>query len=236
MIETYRGLLKVYFGDRHNKVGMDDIEQARYCDAFKTIVDEMSLDKLMVLTQEHGIQGFVVDKNVKEDVSLFQHQGDFLVTNLKNCGLAVLTADCLPVILFDPVKLAVGIVHAGWRGSSQGVVSETLKTMQKQYNSLLPDIEVLFGASAGNCCYEVGSDFIQNFSDYKYADKAFIKRNNKLYFDNKRFVDMQLVELGIDIDKIYNKRRMCTICCSDQCSYRRDKQNAGRQATVVSLI
>lgn len=236
MIETYRDSLNIYFGNKHNKVDKDDIEQSRYCSAFQTIVKDMSLQKFIVLKQEHGIQGLSIDEMFDEDVSLFQYQGDFLVTNLKHCGLAVLSADCLPVIFYDKVKQVIGIAHAGWRGSSKGVVLKVIKTMEEQYNSELQDIEVFLGASAGSCCYEVSSDFLQHFLQYKYADKAFIKRNNKLYFDNKRFIDMQLVEFGIEQDNIYNKRRMCTICCSDQCSFRRDRDKAGRQATVVSLI
>ena len=237
MIQRYRDLLQIYFGDRHNEISMEDIEQARYCAAFKKIMKDLSLDKLIVLNQQHTDAGVQVTDNLFDgDVNLFSHQGDFLVTDMKNCGLVVLTADCLPVVIYDSVNHVAGIAHAGWRGSVQGVVLRAIELMQNQYGSSLESLKVFFGASAKNCCYEVGEEFLDHFVKYEYADKAFIKRNNKLYFDNKQFVDMQLVKLGLLQDNIYNKRPMCTICCNDQISFRREKHTAGRQATVVALL
>lgn len=215
---------------------MQDIKRAAFSSALQHIVEKMSLKKLVVLQQVHGINGlFVRQSTVKESYSLFEQQGDFLITDLKHCGLVVLTADCVAVILYDQLQQRVGIVHAGWRGAVQGVVLQALKEMLQE-GSLVQNIEVLFAASAGSCCYEVGTEFLNHFVSYEYASKAFIKRNNTLYFDNKLFIELQLKKFGILTGNIYNKYTQCTICHAQYCSFRRERDLAGRQATVVSLL
>lgn len=237
MIETYRDCLQIVFGDKKNQLNLQDIKQARYVNTFQKVVAEMSLDNIVVLRQEHTTKGFCVDEQfLQKKQSLYEHEGDFLITDKKHCGLVVLTADCLPVILYDAKKNVVGIVHAGWKGACEGIIFSALKAMRDRYQSQTDDIEVLYGASAQNCCYEVQEDFFKNFASYEYAQKAFVKRGNKLYFDNKQFVTLQLLTIGIKLKNIYDRHAICTICSLEHCSFRREKDKAGRQVTVVSLL
>jgi len=148
----------------------------------------------------------------------------------------VLTADCLPIVLYDKKQSVVGVVHSGWRGSVQGVVICALQAMLQKYQSNMNDIEIFFGAAANTCCYEVQQDFCEQFSCYSYAKNSFIKRDNKLYFDNKRFIIDQLLDFGIQYEMIKDNKPNCTICCEQYCSFRRDKDRAGRQMTIVALL
>lgn len=228
----------VFWGDKRQALSLQDIKQAVYSLELQHVLSCFSGKNMIILDQRHSSIGYSVDKTFfsENSISLYEHAGDFLVTDLKRCVLVVLTADCVPLVLFDKKKEVVGIVHAGWRGSLQGVVLCALQTMQQKHQSDLIDIEVSFGAGAKSCCYEVNIEFYKNFEVYEYAQKAFVKRNNKLYFDNKHFLWLQLQTIGIKRENIYDKQAMCTICSLDHCSFRREKENAGRQMTVVSLM
>lgn len=237
MIERYRDRLQIFFGDKQHQITIQDIKEARYAETLQHVVQQMSLDSIVVLSQQHIAEGFCVDDQfLQTKQSLYEHEGDFLITDKKHCGLVVLTADCLPIVLYDPKKNVIGIVHAGWKGACRGIVFSALKTMQERYLSQMHDIEVLYGANAQNCCYEVQEDFLKAFVSYEYAQKAFVKRDNKLYFDNKQFVTLQLLTIGIKLKNIYDRHAMCTVCSLQHCSFRREKDKAGRQVTVVSLL
>lgn len=237
MVETYRDSLQIIFGDKQHGLSMEDIKEARYAQNLQKSFAEMSLDSIVVLNQQHTTKGFCVDEQFSQKKqSLYEYEGDFLITDKKHCGLVVLTADCLPVILYDTKKKVVGLVHAGWKGSCGGIIFSALKVMQERYQSHMDDVDVLYGASAQNCCYEVQEDFFKNFTSHEYAQKAFVKRDNKLYFDNKQFVTLQLLTIGIKLKNIYDRHAICTICSLQHCSFRREKDKAGRQVTVVSLL
>lgn len=110
MIETYRSSLAMFFGDKRYKIDMEDVKRARYVSTFEHVITAMSLQNLVVLDQQHTAQGLSVDAAVlSKKHSLYEHIGDYLITNLKKCGLVILTADCLPIILYDPLKHVVGI-------------------------------------------------------------------------------------------------------------------------------
>lgn len=111
-----------------------------------------------------------------------------------------------------------------------------LRDMQARYQTDISKVQVFYGANAQTCCYEVGSEFPIHFNSYDYVQKTFIKRDNALYFDNKLFITLQLQKFGIKTENIYNKHTRCTICHQGYCSVRREKELAGRQATVVALI
>lgn len=228
----------IFWGDKQHELSLQDIKQARYSLGLQQVFTDLSLETIIVLDQQHGVQGYGVDQAffLQSKMSLYQHVGDYLLTDLKRCGLVVLTADCLPIVLWDKKKSVVGVAHSGWRGSVQGVVIKALLDMQERYQSDINDIEILFGAAAKGCCYEVQKDFYEQFQPYSYAKNSFIKRDNKLYFDNKRFVIDQLLDFGIQYEMILDKQPDCTICCKRYSSFRRDKEHAGRQMTIVALL
>lgn len=237
MIQTYSGSLAIYFGNKEKQIDMKDIKRAAYVKVFQDLTQEMKLDQLVILDQQHTSIGFHIDDSlVKNQSSLYEYAGDFLITSKKRCGLIVLTADCLPVVMHDTQNDVVGIAHAGWKGSSLGIVEKMFSSMQKIYNSSVDAINVYYGNNAQTCCYEVGFEFLEYFASYEYGSKAFIKRNNTLYFDNKKFTTLQLQKVGIPTQNIYNTYKRCTICCLDYCSARREKEQAGRQVTVAALV
>ena len=101
-------------------------------------------------------------------------EGDGLVTNLPGVMLGVGTADCVPVLVVDVEKRAVGAFHAGWRGTAVGIVGEGIEAMQREYGSRPQDLRAAVGPSIGACCYAVGEEVRSEFRErFGYADELF---------------------------------------------------------------
>jgi len=100
------------------------------------------------------------------------HSGDGLITNMPGVLIAVKVADCTPVIAVDTVKRAVGVFHAGWRGTVQRIVEKGIGEMRRHYGSDPKNIKVAIGPNIGVCCYQVGDEVIEKFrSQFAYADE-----------------------------------------------------------------
>lgn len=100
--------------------------------------------------------------------------GDGLVTDVPGVLLAVKTADCLPVIIVDPVQKAVGVFHAGWRGTVQRIVEKGVGEMRRHFGSQVVDLLAAIGPGIGKCCYQVGQEVIDKFdSQFAYSRELF---------------------------------------------------------------
>lgn len=85
-------------------------------------------------------------------------KADAIITRQRGVALALSVADCVPLLLYDPVTQAIGIAHAGWRGTARGIAAITVAAMQEQFNCQPTDILAGIGPSIGPCCYEVNED------------------------------------------------------------------------------
>jgi polyphenol oxidase len=100
--------------------------------------------------------------------------GDGLITDLPGILISVKTADCLPVIVVDRKRKAVGIFHAGWRGTVQRIVEKGIGEMRKQFGSKPSDMLAVIGPGIAKCCYQVGDDVIDQFdSQFAYSGELF---------------------------------------------------------------
>jgi YfiH family protein len=100
--------------------------------------------------------------------------GDGMVTDVPRMVLAIQTADCFPVILVDPKKRAVGVFHAGWRGTVKRIVEKGVGVMRLQFGSRARDLEAAIGPGVHNCCYTVGEEVRDQFaSQFAYGDRLF---------------------------------------------------------------
>ena len=151
--------------------------------------------------------------------------GDALIDNTPGRLIAVKTADCIPILVVDPRQRAVAAVHAGWRGTAQGIAAHAIQDMQKRFSSRPDDLLVAIGPGIGQCCYEVGPEVARQFSEF--ADS---NRHVDLLSANRR----QVEDCGVPHDQIYTAD-LCTMCGSDFHSFRRDKQQAGRMLSVVGI-
>ncbi|MCX6143139.1 MAG: peptidoglycan editing factor PgeF [Ignavibacteriales bacterium] len=156
---------------------------------------------------------------------------DGLVTQTNDLPLIVSIADCLPVTIYDVAKAVLGLVHAGWRGTAQGIVAETVDLMVKQCGSSAGEMITYLGPSAGVCCYEVGREVAELFS----LDQV-EQRDDRLYLNLKKANCDQLLGAGVREENI-EISPFCTICTPQLFhSHRRDRNKSGRMMATVSLV
>ena len=186
---------------------------------------ECSFDVLHVFwrKQIHGD-----DVLVARDSSKGCPDVDAYITNQKNLPLAIRTADCVPVFLFDSIKCAIGLVHAGWKGTYKEITYKTVMRMKEAFGSKAEDIQAVLGPSIQPCCYEVGTEFRQYFPD------EIVERSGKLYVDVAMNNYKQLLKFGIKKENILSTG-ICTCCNPKYFSFRRDADKAGRMISLMVL-
>ena len=111
-------------------------------------------------------------------------KSDAIVTKIKGIALGVVTADCVPIILFDTHNQIIGCIHAGWKGASSGIIENTIKTFKKLNSK--NKIFAAVGPCIGNQSYEVDMDFYEDF-----LSKS---KKNSIYFKNKYQKNYSILE------------------------------------------
>lgn len=153
---------------------------------------------------------------------------DGTITNLKNVLLTTVHADCLAVFCYDPVKEAIGLCHAGWRGTCAGIAMEMVEKMEEEYGCVPEDLQIYIGPGISQCCFEAGMEVAEAFAENWTFAEDYITRtpedmvNGKCHIDIKGINQEQLELMGIPTDQIRVSEH-CT-CCEPQlfCSYRRE--------------
>lgn len=174
----------------------------------------------------------VSDGTVKED------DGDGLTTNTLNQLIAVSTADCVPILLFDPVKKAAAALHAGWRGSILNISGKGVRNLVLNYGSDPKDVVAGIGPSIGPCCFEVGLDVVSAAEEKtSYGERVLQKKGNgKWRLDLVKLNSLQLMDAGIPPDQI-QAAGLCTACLPNLfTSFRRDKKIVGSMMSGIMLL
>ncbi len=164
-------------------------------------------------------------------------EGDALLTNLPGIPLFVQTADCLPVLLADPVKKVVGVVHAGWKGAFLGIAAKTVAKMVSHYGCAPEDVRAAFGPCIGACCFEVESSLRETLrATEPWADEVFRGGfRGKLHLDLEELNFRQLVAAGLREENVV-RPGICTIENLDLFySHRAERGTTGRFASVIAL-
>ncbi len=187
--------------------------------------------------------------------------GDGLLTATPGLLLAIQTADCFPVILVDGKRQAIGVFHAGWRGTAKRIVEKGVGEMVRCFGSRPRDLRAAIGPGIQSCCFEVGEEVRANFeSQFGYAAELFheVKESDpvrekypllfltarapghgelpaKLFLDLAEANRRQLLAAGL-LAKNIEVSKLCTKCNNDLLfSYRAEKGKTGRQMAVVGI-
>jgi hypothetical protein len=187
--------------------------------------------------------------------------GDGLVTQMPGLMLAVQTADCLPIILADARNKAVGVFHAGWRGTLKRIVEKGVGEMRRWFGTMPKDIRAAIGPGVHNCCYQVGEEVRSKFeSQFAYAAELFreVKESDEVHekypllfltarapghseLPTQIFLDLveanrrQLLDAGITARNIALSP-LCTSCRVDLLfSYRAEKGKTGRMMGAAGI-
>ncbi|HEY3171187.1 MAG TPA: peptidoglycan editing factor PgeF [Thermoanaerobaculia bacterium] len=197
----------------------------------RRFADSLGYPELPIVraTQVHGARVVTVEEKSAPGEIVDAGACDALVTRLPGVGLAIQTADCVPVLLTAPG--AVGAAHAGWRGSVGNVAGAAGQALL----SLSPNraaARAWLGPSIGPCCYEVGEEVAGRFPS-RFARAS---GGRRFFLDLAGVVRSQLEQAGIPPENV-SACSSCTMCGGDRfASYRRDREKAGRMIALVARL
>lgn len=205
-----------------------DLVAARY---------ELPLERWVLAQQVHGAA-------IKEAGPLDAARGardhwsalprtDAMLTLDRRTVLGVLTADCVPLVLVEPLTPAVAVVHAGWRGVLSGVALKAALRLASRTRRPVGDILAFAGPHIGPCCFEVGAEVARLFED-SIAGSCVARTGQTYTIDLHAALRSQLVDGGLDPRNISDSSS-CTACSPGYFSFRRDN-GCGRQAALVSIL
>ena len=188
---------------------------------------------LILMYQTHSNKVLeITKKNFKKGIA-----SDAMVTKINKIALGVVTADCVPILIYDHKKKIVGCIHAGWKGALSGIIKNTIMKIRK----LAPtnDIYASVGPCIGKKSYEVDIKFFKKFVKKSQKNKKYFsnKNKNKKLFNLRKFVADKLLELKVKIDHVNRDTFKET---NNFFSFRRTtilkQKDYGRCISVIKLI
>lgn len=158
---------------------------------------------------------------------------DGLITDCPGVGLVVFTADCTPVLLYDPVTGAVGAAHAGWRGTAAGTAAKTVEAMVDAYGCRRENIRGAIGPNIGPCCFETDRDVPDAMcAALGDAAQAHIHRVDDKYYVNLKALNALWLRRAGVVDLEISAH--CTACQPDRYwSHRRMGASRGSQGAII---
>lgn len=172
------------------------------------------------------------------DAANTEEKADAVTSDLHNILAGVKTADCVPVLIGDPLSKAFAAVHAGWRGTVQSIVAKTIERMSKEFGSHPADLICAIGPAASCRSYEIGQDVIDEFhAKFPESEKYFTPtRAGHALIDLHLANRDQLIERGVQPGNIFTAP-FCTITHTDLFfSYRIEKKRFGKTGRLLSVI
>ena len=165
------------------------------------------------------------------------YTADALITDEKDLPLAVFSADCGMILLYDPVRLAIGAIHAGWRGCAGGIVEKTVRELERAYGSRPEDLLAAVGPCIGPCCFETDGDVPAAMTAALGGDAApyLERRGAKWHVDLAGLNRQWLLRAGVSAEHI-DMCGLCTACRPDLFwSHRKMGEARGVQCAMISL-
>jgi len=162
-------------------------------------------------------------------------KADAILTNNPDITLFMRFADCVPILIYDPVKQVCGIIHAGWQGTVKQIVTQTIKIIQEKYQVRPADLIAGIGPSIGKCHYQVGKEVVEAVSSsfQEKAGELIETRNGHTYFDLWKANEILLKASGVENIQIVGE---CTACHTEEWfSHRAEQGNTGRFAAALFL-
>ena len=202
-----------------------------------TISKKIGVDKnnLFTMNQTHSNKVVIINeanKNIK------RINADALITSIENIAISVLTADCVPILIYEKKHNTIGCIHAGWKGALSGIIENT-------FNQLIQINEdnifyVVVGPCIGLKNYEVGKEFYEDFIRENKMNKIFFisKNNGKFFFDLRKYVNSKITKFdvkyleNIDLDTFEEKEKFFSF----RRSIKLEEKDYGRCISTIGLI
>lgn len=162
-----------------------------------------------------------------------EREGDALISGETGIAIGIRTADCVPLLLLDTERRAVGAVHAGWRGTAARIVARAVERLSAEFGSEPQNIYAALGPCIRACCYEVGEAVAAQFESAGVVDRG---PNGKHRVDLAEANRRQLESAGLLSAHIFDAG-LCTACLGEQFfSYRREPENPGRMLAAICRV
>ena len=193
-------------------------------------------NSLFSVNQIHSDKVFILDDVNFTPGEAMKVSADAVLTHIPGKPIGVFTADCLPILIYDPRLRVIGAIHAGRKGSEQSILLKVVREMNRVYGSSSEELIVGFGPAIGGCCYEVGEECVLPFKNMFPDDKSWLRpgRSNKYFLDLIAVNKMEGVRAGLREDNIISMDH-CTCCSTAKMfSYRREGKT-GRILTTIML-
>lgn len=205
--------------------------------------DEALPCPIVQMHQVHDVKVAVVDRG---DLTRDELEGyDAMITDLQGVAIGVRTADCIPVLLYDPVKKAAAAIHSGWRGTVSKIIGKTVSKMQSTYSSQPSDILAFIGPGICVDCFQVGEEVALNFKEAGFDINSLWsfrgpKTGNGMegghHIDLKEACRQTLVESGLKNENIQISD-LCTYEDNDLLySARKEGIECGRNITYIKIL
>jgi len=225
----YAFSLALHTGEEKNKI----IENRKMISRFLNVESDLHF---IVANQTHSDHIKIVTaqetkgwKGIEDAIA----DCDALITQKKNIVLTILTADCVPILLYDPVAKVVAAVHAGWKGTKAEIVAKTVEKMKEVFGSEPENIVAGVAPSIGRCCYEVGGDVAKHFFD---TPEGVSPKGDKYMLDLPYINKYQLLNSGL-LEAHIEMSADCTACEVDKYfSYRKEQGCSGRFMSMIGMV
>jgi len=215
--------------------------------SYKNLCDSIGSNYINTVktNQNHTDTIKIANKKIKEDEPDFNleeyKETDGLVTNKKNLILSTTNADCILLLLFDPIKKVIANVHSGWRGTLQRISTKAIEKMEKEYNCNPKDIICCICPSIRKCHFEVEKEVKDMFEE---EFKSIVEKNDiitetisskKWTIDTVLINQIILEEKGLKKENIIDSK-ICSVCNSNLVhSYRVEKEGYRLETAIIEL-
>jgi YfiH family protein len=197
----------------------------------------LHVEQFFVVYQVHGDRILIVDHTNMDVLKHERHQFDAIITNKPGLAIGIKTADCVPVFLADRTRRVIGVVHAGWRGTSLNISAKAVNAFTGRFSSRPDDMIAAIGPAIGPCCYQVDETVFNALTENGDWKSAFTPCNEKgkwmldLLSANRR----QLLQAGIPPENIFSSD-ICTSCLKALFySHRGEGGKTGRQVNFMMI-
>ncbi len=222
---------------RYKKNDSDSPRFAKQREAFCNEFYDVKRETFFLMKQVHGDAIYFLKNDNCDPMAVRKISADAIVTHLVERPIGVLTADCIPVLVFDPKLKICAVIHAGRKGSALRIFYKTVRAMQKEYGCDETSLVAAIGPGICGACYEVEEDCLQafrdNFDDWTRLAKR--QGNGKFLLDLVQANREDALEAGISVDRL-SVSGYCTACRTDMFYSYRKEGATGRLLTAAMLL
>ena len=206
-----------------------DAGNMKYIDNIQNLLKELNISDYKIANSIQTHSNNIL--SVNEDTNLDNLENiDGFISNIDNLAIITYYADCLPIFLLDKNNNTYGLIHSGWRGSSNKIIYEAIDIMINNYNCNIENIIIVLGVGISAKNYEIRQDTIDVLNQKLDFKNMILYNDDKAYLDNSLLNKMLAIKKGIKEENIY----INNYCTFDDnfYSYRRDKTD-NRNAAII---